>query len=367
MNPRSRFRPQRTLLALLAVLTLGLLSSGVRAAGEPGIFGNLDLSALYSSTGHGGTQRSAIESGAHDGSFIGWRLREPLAPGYSALVTLAYGLALDNNSGIGSVQFGSGSRSYQSSVGLATPFGEFKVGRMSSPVNAIKRFDPLLGNKFSALASLLPMAINLAADPTRFSNALAYASPVAAGWQAQALYAFAPYAGDTAADGSQQERAAVATLHYTGAHVSAIIGHQTTTHLGGGLAAGAVRVSDSSLAAAWDFDAVRLMAIGLRSERQQPGSRRLIDHAELGVLWHIGAQDDLGVQLARLHEHDREAADAQSVALHYDHFLSKRTTLYAGYNLTRNDANARHAADQFNRPVAGTAARLLGAGIQHTF
>lgn len=94
---------------------------------------------------------------------------------------------------------------------------------------------------------------------------------------------------------------------------------------------------------------------------------RVFDQFSFGFLYRCTEVDHIGIQASRLREHKRDQADATSMGLIFEHAMSKRTTLYAGYNLTLNEDTTQFSVDYFNRPAPGDSATLFGAGIRHNF
>lgn len=366
MNPLATTRKLGALLAALSLLTLA--ATGAHAQSSNVFYGTVDVSWIRSST-DSGSRRTAIESGAHDASVMGWRMEEAVTPGLKAIARMEYSLAADQNAGIGAVQFGGRAISRQGYVGLSGDFGAVSAGRMSSPIKILQFFDPVGGNVFSGLLALLPTPINSRADPTHFSNAVRYTTPVMNGWQSYAVYALAPYVGDDLAYDNNQERAAIVATHYQGAQAAFFASTQLTRHLGN---VSPLTLRDSSLAASWDFGRFLLAGIYVHSERSGGASvgganSRIFDQGNLGLLYRWSEANHIGIQVSRLHEHDRAQAGATSLGLIAEHALSKRTLLYAGYNLTHNDDNTSFSADSYNRPALGDSAQLFGTGMRHSF
>ena len=361
--------PGRIFNACLATCLFVLMSGGnVAAQSSNAMYGTVDVCGIYSTNGSVST-RSAVDSGCHDASVIGWRIQETISPGLNAIARLEYGLAVDQNSGIGASAFGGRALSRQGYVGLSGEYGSVTAGRMSSPVKILQYFDPAGGTVFSGLLVLLPTPLNSRADPTHFSNAVRYLSPVLGGWQHFAVYAIAPYAGDEKTYASNQERAAQIATHYQGEEISFSAGTQFTWHFGN---VSPIIIRDSSAALSWTVDRVKFAGIYVRSERSGSvvvggPSKRIIDQTSLGLQYHPTEVDTIGIQVSLLHEHHRDQADATSMGLVVEHALSKRTLLYAGYNLTLNDATTQFTADTFNRPAPGATAKLVGGGIRHYF
>lgn len=361
--------PVRRFTCDLAIGLIALLLAGSACAqSSNAMYGTVDVCGIYSSNGSG-SKRSAIESGCHQTSIIGWRVEEAIAPGLDAIVRLEYGLAVDQNSGIGASSFGSRAHSRQGYVGLSGNYGSVTAGRISSPVKILQFFDPVDGSAFSGLIALLPTPINSRADPTHFSNAVRYISPVLGGWQHIAVYAFAPYVGDDKAYASNQERAALIATYYKGEQLAFFASTQLTSHLGN---IEPLTLRDSTAALSWTVDPVKIAGIYVRSERSGGAivggaNKRIFDQGSIGLQYRLTEIDHIGIQVSHLHEHHRDQADATSMGLVVEHALSKRTVLYAGYNLTLNDDTTQFSADTFNRPAPGDSARLFGAGIRHNF
>ncbi|MBL0074957.1 MAG: porin [Rhodocyclaceae bacterium] len=361
--------PGRGLTTGLAICLASMFLAGnAGAQGSSAMYGTVDVCAMHSTNGSG-SKRSGIESGCHDASVIGWRIQEAISPGLNAIARLEYGLAVDQNSGIGAPSFGSRTLSRQGYVGISGDYGTVTAGRMSSPVKIMQYFDPVGGSVFSGLLVLLPTPLNSRADPTHFSNAVRYMSPVLGGWQHFVVYAFAPYGGDDKTYASNQERATLIATYYHGEQLAFFAGTQLTQHLGN---APPIAIHDSSAALSWTLDRVKIAGIFVRTERSGGAivggsNKRTFDQSNLGLQYHLSEIDSIGIQVSHLHDHNLDQADSTSMGLIVEHALSKRTLLYAGYNLTLNDDTTQFSADTFNRPTPGATAKLVGAGIRHNF
>ena len=353
-------RPAR--LALVFACLAG--AAWAQADGGPQISGTLDVGWLHSRAGE--RVRDAIESGSHTPSVINIQGREALGDGLSAVYRLKYGLSPDANSGIGATQFASRAQARHTYAGISGRFGTLVAGRLGSPIALIKSFDPSGGDMFSAMVALLPVVPTLAANPSYLSNAVRYAAPPIAGVETFVATGFGPFAGDDAAAGEAQERIGVVTVRRLAKPLSWIVAHERTRHRGHVARA---HVDDDAAALAYETGPWRLTAMAIRSHRRgvDPAPDHRLDGHAVGINWSPTAADRLGAQYAVLHDHSLAAADAHSLALIYEHALSRRVSAYLGCNVTHNDPAARYAADVFNRPGPGTTATLRGGGLRLAF
>ncbi len=309
-------------------------------------------------------KRSAIDSGAHDMSLLGFRAQEDLGGGNKAGVYLEYGLSADSNSGVGVTQFGSRSLARNQFVFLSGDFGYLSAGRVGSPLAYLQNYDAGGSSSFSPLLVLLASTANYGADFTRLSNAVRYTSPNRNGFTAMVAYGFAAFGADTTAYRHEQERIAAAHVSYQSGKLSLLVAHQRT---GERATTPTADLHDSGVGVSYDFGTFKLMGLALAARRGGTAGPHSLNQWLLGTTVPVGARGLLRVQGGRLHDLSLAAADATSWMLGYDYSLSKRTLIYTALNHTGNDATVRYAADTFNRPTAGGSARLFGLGVRHNF
>jgi predicted porin len=135
------------------------------------VYGTLDQYLNYMKSSSGAKVKS-LEDGAYLRSRLGFRGVEDLGGGLSAKFQLEHGLSADT----GGQADGTRMWDRQAWVGLATPYGEFRLGRQNSPTF-------VRGGHIDFTARTLGSVINAFGVPTRFDNTLGYSSPRMAGVQ----------------------------------------------------------------------------------------------------------------------------------------------------------------------------------------
>ena len=344
------------------------------------LFGVVDAAVTYTKgSGPGSAHKTQLSNSGNMFSRLGFRGTEDLGGGYSANFWLEMGLQNDsaqgfpsntNNQASGNGPAGVLSFNRRSTVSLAGPFGEVRLGRDYVPAfwnTAI--FDPFgtgggIGANqiyFSGLGGLV------APTGTRASNSIGYLLPASlGGFYGQVMYAMSENDSRSVLPGT------LVSNRHDGDHTGARFGYQ-----GGGLnialatgrtryASGDLRVTN--LGASYTFDA-SLMNLKLTSELYKE-SKGTTDAK--GVL--VGFQLPIGPGeiKASYARYRLEPAGAllkptsSKLAIGYVHNLSKRTALYATIARISNSNGASQALSGAitapNRASSGTE-----FGMRHMF
>lgn len=170
-------------------------SSGTIPGIDPklaGFYGRVDVFLDYGTGGSGGS-RLSLESGGYTGSRVGVKGGRELTPGVQAIYQLEAGYFI-NNGRIGQSS-GGNTRLFgrQAYVGIEGRLGRMTVGRQYSPY-----FLQLIG--YDALENGYGSPTNdgnVPPGPTRYDNALIYATPDLGGLKASALTALGGQTGAT--------------------------------------------------------------------------------------------------------------------------------------------------------------------------
>jgi predicted porin len=163
---------------LVAACSMAACSAAAQAQSNVAIYGTVEqyLGYIRSSSG---AHITGLNDGALLRSRLGFRGTEDLGGGYQSTYTLEQGVNADT----GSQADGTRLFDRQAWVGIATPAGEFRVGRQNGPIfYAGDAIDYTGRTTFGSI-------INTFGVPSRYDNDISYKSPRVAGLQAILHYA----------------------------------------------------------------------------------------------------------------------------------------------------------------------------------
>lgn len=387
---------KKTMMALAAVLVAGGV---VAAESNVTIYGVADVNVGRTSTytytgfdplgvGKNGqvglfqatrTAQTVVDSDGLSDSRIGLRVNEDLGNGNTGFAIFENGVNLDTGAGAGS---------RTAVVGLQSSVGTFSVGRQASPYHDTfsafsaqndSRFDAAKGGPLSvegmiAVATFRnDFAINgpavnaglladaLAAANTvsrstgawvghkeRVSNSIRYDSPDFNGFSGSAVIGL----GENRAPGVKASYDAGFSLKYATGAMALTVAHQTEAMqapAGSVLPVGnLVKLSNTLLAGSYDFGAAKLFA-GFNLAKYNITGVKTQKELLLGGSMPLGATT-LVAQYARSQGDSLDKS--HSLGLEAQYALSKRSTAYAGANMT-------------NLPSYKNSA--VGFGLRHVF
>jgi predicted porin len=162
-----------------ALALMSVLSAGALAQSNVTIYGIVDAGLVRESGGVAGSVNN-LSSGVASGSRIGFKGKEDLGGGLTAVFQIENGFNVDTGAaGQSGLLFGR-----QAFVGLTGKFGAVTLGRQYTPYYKTLRD---VGDPFGAV-SLAGRAGNLFATNTRTDNMVEYVSPSFAGMRADLAY-----------------------------------------------------------------------------------------------------------------------------------------------------------------------------------
>lgn len=354
------------------VLSSAMLAVSGFAAAQSSVtlFGTIDV-ALQRGSGSIAS-RTQLVSGATSTSNIGFRGVEDLGGGLSASFWLEAAVAADSGAGsptstnnqpsgtpasLGGAQGLTFNR--RSTVSLAGPWGELRMGRDYSPAFYNRfRFDPWGNNGVggSQVAAASPVS-----SINRVSNQVAYWLPAKLG----GLYGVFAYqmgenpsnAGATKKDGS----ALGARLGWSAGPFDIAVAHQVTKYA---TTATAGDFTSTNIGGSYNFGTLTLMGGVYRDEVDRTVGLTG-KGAQLGGIWSVGSGD-----VKAMYSHYKTNAagnpEARKFSLGYAHKLSKRTLLYATYGHVRNSGGASFAVGG-STTGANQSSSGIDLGVKHTF
>lgn len=349
------------------LLATAAIAGNVHAQSAVTIYGLLDVAVVQEGGGSAGSV-SKLSSGVGAGSRLGFKGKEELGNGWSALFLLENGFQADNGAmGQGGLLFGR-----QAYVGLQSPYGTLLLGRQYTPEYLVKVFADPFGSGYVADSKNIIATSGNAFS--RMDNTLKYQSPGMAGVNVELVAAPGEVSGDSTAG-----RQFGGSIAYTAGPLQLRAGYHnrnndTATLKNTGNARNAV------LAAVYDFGVAKAHLLygsnhGLNSSSLRnaanPFGRASLPMAStdsrdvlLGLTVPFGPHALLA---SYLRKDDRTARrqDASQLAIGYRYTLSKRTSLYAVYARIYNRNGASYTVG--NSIEAGSGDRAASAGISHAF
>ncbi|CDS51355.1 Outer membrane porin protein 32 precursor [Polaromonas sp. CG9_12] len=295
------------------------------------------------------TRQTVVDSGGFNTSRFGLKGSEDLGGGLKANFVLEAGFNVDTGAANSYINPFTGAVSgstfgRQSWVGMSGGFGEVRVGKMWTPYDEVKgsgaaAFD---ANIFAPAAGV--WASNNYQD--RPGNALYYATPSFSGFSAAAMYSL----GENKTATSSAGKIASFNVQYAGGPVAAALAYQTEKDGGASLNTNTTKFTQ--LNGSYDFGPAKLLAA---YGHVKDGSDKAKEY-QIGVDVPFGA-----VTLSGGYAHSKITSTAGDVtskgiglAAKYD--LSKRTFLYTGLQLAKNE-------------IAGSEVKTdtFAVGVQHKF
>lgn len=363
---------KKSLIALAALAVTGIAS----AQSSVTLFGIVDAAiSRYSNSGAGGTSFTGMTNSGYNSSQLGFRGREDLGGGLSAMFWIEGGLTNDDGTPAGFTF------TRRSVVGLTGNWGEVRFGREYTPTfSNDSAFDPFgtngvgsnvigRGRASSGAATLVSAAGGPNTTQVRASNSVSYFLPAnLGGFYGNAMYAFDENVSGLAAGNNGQYwglRGGYATGPINAAFSWGKKDGSTV------LAAATPEITTWSLAGSYDFGVAKLMGEYLR-ETYDTGATG--EHDLKGYL--IGALVPMGAGEIRV-AYSRVKKDvagggldpsARQIALGYVHNLSKRTALYASYaRISNRDGSALSVSTTTIGGLANSRSTGYDIGIRHTF
>jgi general bacterial porin, GBP family len=364
--------------AVGAALAMG---AGVAAAqSSVSLYGVADGFVQY--LNNGGTSSVSERSGGSTSSLFGLQGTEDLGGGTKAKFDVESGYNLNN----GSAFADSTAIFYrQAWVGLTRDsYGALTLGRQYEPsFRAIYPSDPFNANELLSPLAAAVLAVDrntLSTQPAsgRASNSILYVSPVIAGFQLNAMYAFSATITQPVPETTGNIFDISATYSGYGLYVGLAYmterpGTETVSGLPGPLtlvgtqhytAALAYRIGIVNLQANYSYASPQNAPA--HSLAAQLGSAHPANQTEVGATIQAGAFDTIRVAGFQRNVHGVDD-ETFGVELGYDHLLSKRTTLYARAGYMKNHGQAMVSWSGISVTSPHSSQTLAVLGVSHRF
>ena len=385
---------------LIALAIAGLVSAPVFAQSNVTIYGVADAYMGYGS--HGDNDFRGIGDGGMSGSRLGFRGTEDLGNGLKGVFTFEQGFNIDSGSDL----IDGKSFARQAFVGLAGNFGAVTLGRQYAPGYDFQ-YDALVSTAFSPQSILsktpiagtnaanVPNSRGLTISPTsaaRWDNSLAYNGSFS-GIKVRAIYSFQGVENNVYSDYD--------AIADTGGDRTQKPGDDDAMGLGLEYANGPLKIGgvyhylkDAANTNATDDQTEWLVGgsydfgvLTLAGSYQAVNSASFVKDLDaklwqVGVIVPVSAAGNIHAGYGQVKYDPSGAGDAKSKSytLAYTHALSKRTTLYTGYNETKNDdglslgivapasVKVYEGADFMGvEAETGEKAKLFVVGVRHMF
>ena len=358
---------------VIALAVTGLASGALFAQANVTVYGLLDAGYNEVHTDGARTERS-IDSSQTAGSRLGFKGSEDLGGGLKALFVLEYALANDINSTIGSASKWSATATRQAYVGLGSDYGTLTLGRLQTAAfNWACTYSPLTGGIFGTDLRLGARTYSDCGNAGRADNAVGYVSPNLAGLTIAGNHILRTE-GESANVADDYANQLGITYLNGGLQVGLIYNQVSRNKVPGST----TRTTDSDIreygiGATYDFKVVKLFASyannkveGFQAEsKYQVGATVPVFENGL-ILGSFAANSMIG-----------DETDSKIWSVAYNHSLSKRSVLYAGYGLLTNEAKAQRGMGPPANPSIGQPAyplpplggnsSIFGLGIRHSF
>lgn len=372
---------KKTLIALAA---LGAMAGVAHAQSTVTLYGLLDgniqsyKSNVLVGTGATATIQSLtqtkIDSGGLNGSRWGMRIKEDIGGGMAIVGNLESGINLDTGSSAqGGLLFGR-----RANVGVSSGFGTLVIGRNSSSYDDVSAdhammgqtiFDPSNVNNGPSVAtvastagalSLLNRNTTWVGYNTRFNNSVKYDTPNFSGFSGSLMYAF----GEDKNSANSASKTVSANLKFTNGPLLISGGYQSEAPTNTLVNVGKPALQNTLLSAAYDLGVAKI-GVGFNRAKFKDVAPGVSVDAQKE--WNLSVAVPLGATtLSAGYAQSKGDTLGKSTGFGVQalYALSKRSTLYAGAQSTKNfDRLASFAPAGSNIGRTET----YGLGLRHTF
>ena len=368
--------------SLLALALMSAFSGAAMAQSSIVIYGIADIGLRNIKDGNAAGSTTSISSGQVQGSRIGFKGTEDLGDGLKANFELVEGISIDTGtSAQGGRAFGR-----KATVGLSGDFGSFDFGRDKTINNLfLDAFDPFASgyiNNGNGLSNLYFFGNNISSIPAnssasltnqsvgRVNNAIFYNTPNWDGFRGSATYGFGEVAGDRKAGSSYG-----VTLRYTNFGLDIGYSYSLENQQVATTSSLVNKRSANTFAISYKFGIFTPVFIYEKQKADLPYGTRTgaTDQKNFSLAGNIqfDAANSVKLEFTKIIDDTIISAargavgDAKQYGIAYQHNLSKRTDLYAGYALTNQDPNVQ--LSQIGAVRAGADIKEFTLGIRHKF
>ncbi len=324
---------------LLVAAAAALACVGAQAQ-SVSLYGLLDVSMVNAKAPGSSVSTTALQSGNMTTSYWGLKATESLGGGLTAEANLESFVRMDSGN-FGRFN-GDPLFSRNANVSLRGDFGGLTMGRVTNPLFVNNLIFNALGDSFgfSPAIRLLHLSAGQASGDTGWNEAIRYTAPKIGGATVNIMHS---------PKGSRPGANTNISALYFGGPLSVGASWQEVRRRDG--APGSVGASDSDawqIGAAYDAKVVKLFAQIGKVENKT--FRVDYDHMGFGAAVPVSAAGKVLFQYSQMEPSNAKTSKTSTLA--YDHFLSKRTDLYAVY---------------MNERVPVGSGNTVGVGVRHRF
>lgn len=360
---------------LIALALASLSSAAFADATNVTIYGVADATFDVIRISDNATNTPNFNRVSTNGSHIGLRGTENLGNGLSAIFQFESEANFDQNSSL--------ALNRDSFVGLTGGFGKIMLGTLTGPSNALAAsLDVNTGDNILSNTAILgklggyhtPRSTSSGSVyDTRFKNAVAYISPSFSGLQATGLYV----ANETKNEiPGAETKPSLYDLGLTYTNGPVMVGTTYARQRDSGVAN--FKETEFRIGGMYDFGVASVRALYGRTKQETPGFEIKQNTWGIGGTYNVTANGKLVSQYyvardGKVNGADQNDTGATLFTLGYEHNLSKRTMLKAGYARVANDDNNNGYDFGYNASgFAGIGANGFTAsgfqfGVRHAF
>ena len=352
--------------SLIALAALATVATAAQAQSSVTVYGIVDSGFLSTDGGSATSKITSIQGGGLSSSRWGLRGTEDLGGGLAANFILESGIATDTGVSSGFNR--------TATVGLTSAsLGSVAIGRMNRiDYDAAISIDPFGAANIGGAVNVAYITSGIAGSQAgRVDNAARYISPKVAGLTLSLQQTWGEVAGTTAASRNQAYKVDYAVGNFAATAV------QNVTNNAGGTTFDKVTVIGGS----YNFGVAKVFAGSMEREIAKQADK--IKSKYVGASIPVNANLSLQAQYTSVDNSSAgttaasvasnvttsSANDSDVYALGATYALSKRTTAYAIYAQSNNDASGSVLATNLNSAVsvAGKDHKAYTVGIRHTF
>lgn len=343
---------------LLAVAVVGALASP--AAFAQTLYGIVDLGYQNLKYADGDVNKHFIQTGQHSGSRFGVRGSEDLAGGTYAMYQIEFDIQADTGA-----TAAAGMTNRLTMVGFGSKaWGELTLGRQYT--HTFHTFAVGSAAGYGTFSSFYTGGLGpVTGTTTRASNSVKYSSPVMGGFSVGALWA--PGESTTAGASSNGDYMDFAVRYTPGPFGVALSFAQATAEAGG-----VDNTTDEiQLTANWDNRAWGIYG-GWKSI-ENDGTNAAAAGVERTAWWinpvvRFGGRHELYALYGKGENDLVSGQESDTVAITYQHIMSKRTRIYTSIGRVSNDGGAATNLTQGAvAPAANYDPRGFQLGVVHSF
>ncbi|QNB15467.1 porin [Paraburkholderia tropica] len=340
----------KRMLVVASGLASACLFQTAHAQSSVTLYGVIDNGIEYQNGGNGSVVRAT--SGGLFASRYGLKGTEDIGGGLHVNFQLEQGFSAMTGAAANAAE----AFNRQAWVGLSGAFGEVRFGLQNTPqyIFLNRELDPV------AVMSMGSPMLNFNSLTIRVNNAISYFTPTVYGLSAQFMVAMR----DSTTKPSNGLQFYNAAARYENGPFRVAAGYEQADNATG---TSALKVFNAG--ASVGVGPARFY-LAYHTEKQTDNSIKR-DVYEGSGSWSFGPADQLALMYGYLHDRTGKGNNAQQIGMTYEHYLSKRTTLYASaaFINNRNQAAFTLNGTAYAGPTVAPGSNTRGVilGMVHTF